>query len=316
MDLPKLHRRRDALSLGVVDHEIRARYRRGEWQRLGNGVYVDAAESAALDVEARHLLRANAIMPSLSDDAVLSHESAAVVHGLPLFGVELGPVHVTHNRRGGGRVNESVVTHCFPLDDVVVIDGLRVTSLPRTVVDIARTRSLDSAVVLGDRAMRMGVSREELVEELACARRRQGVAKARRAVERLDARSESVGESLSRIRLWQHGFDDVELQVEVRDAHGKLLGRTDFLVASTVVCESDGKVKYGKYLRPGEEPGDAVFKEKKREDAIRDCGYPVVRWTWADLWSFEQVTERIRGACARAERSPRPTGTVKPAIRR
>lgn len=310
-ELPKLHRRRDVLAQGLADHEIRRRYRDGDWQRLRKGVYVDALDSAALDAEARHFLVSRAIIPALSGTAVLSHESAALVHGLPLFGVELGPVHVTQNRRSGGRVTDSVITHCSSLGRSLTVQGLPVTSLARTVVDVARTHPLDTAVVLGDVAMRMGVSEEELAEELEHARRWKGIAAARRAVAFLDARSESVGESLSRIRIRQHGFDNVELQMEIRDRTGKLIARTDFLVASKVVGESDGKAKYVKHLDEGEKPGDVVFKEKQREDAVRDAGYEVVRWTWAELWAFEKVAARLRAAVARAERSPKPSGSVR-----
>jgi len=43
-------------------------------------------------------------------------------------------------------------------------------------------------------------------------------------------------------------------------------------------------VKYQKYLRPGEDAGDAVFREKRREDAIRRVtGWRVIRLSWADL---------------------------------
>jgi hypothetical protein len=55
-------------------------------------------------------------------------------------------------------------------------------------------------------------------------------------------------------------------------------------------------VKYGRLLRPGETPGDAVFAEKLREDAFRDEGLRVVRWTWADLDNFAPVAERLRRA--------------------
>ncbi len=40
--------------------------------------------------------------------------------------------------------------------------------------------------------------------------------------------------------------------------------------------EFDGRIKYGRLLRPGQEAGDAVFEEKRREDAIRDEGWKVV----------------------------------------
>ena len=53
------------------------------------------------------------------------------------------------------------------------------------------------------------------------------------------------------------------------------------------VREFDGRIKYGRCLRPGQDPGDAVFEEKVREDALRDGGLQVVRWIWAELESFD-----------------------------
>jgi hypothetical protein len=55
-------------------------------------------------------------------------------------------------------------------------------------------------------------------------------------------------------------------------------------------------VKYGKFLKPGEEPGDAVIAEKRREDALRAEGLRVVRWTWTDLSAFAPVAARLRTA--------------------
>jgi hypothetical protein len=63
--------------------------------------------------------------------------------------------------------------------------------------------------------------------------------------------------------------------------------------------EFDGKVKYGRALRPGQDPGDAVFDEKRREDALRDQGLQVVRWVWAELATFDVVAARLRRAFVR-----------------
>jgi hypothetical protein len=48
--------------------------------------------------------------------------------------------------------------------------------------------------------------------------------------------------------------------------------------------------------RPGEESEDAVFREKLREDRIRDLGWGVVRWTWSDLQQPEVIADRLRRA--------------------
>jgi hypothetical protein len=41
-----------------------------------------------------------------------------------------------------------------------------------------------------------------------------------------------------------------------------------------------------------------VFAEKRREDAIRDAGFRVVRWVWEELDDFDDVVARLRAAFA------------------
>ena len=89
------------------------------------------------------------------------------------------------------------------------------------------------------------------------------------------------------------------LQWEV-PARGRV-GRTDFAwPEQRTVGEFDGRIKYGRLLRPGQQPGDAVFEEKRREDAIRDTGLRVVRWVWDELDCFGDVVERLWRAFAAA----------------
>lgn len=77
--------------------------------------------------------------------------------------------------------------------------------------------------------------------------------------------------------------------------YGNATAHTDFAwAAQRTVGEFDGKVKYGRLLEPGQDPGDVVFAEKLREDAIRAQGWEVVRWTWPDLRDFATTAARIR----------------------
>ena len=68
------------------------------------------------------------------------------------------------------------------------------------------------------------------------------------------------------------------------------------------VGEFDGRVKYGRLLRPGQDPGDVVFAEKRREDELRDLGREVARWVWDELETFDAVAARIHRAFARRRR--------------
>jgi very-short-patch-repair endonuclease len=64
-----------------------------------------------------------------------------------------------------------------------------------------------------------------------------------------------------------------------------------------VWVEVDGRAKYGRWLRPGESPTDAVLREKLREDAIREAtGWICIRVTWADLADPVRLERRLRRA--------------------
>ena len=93
------------------------------------------------------------------------------------------------------------------------------------------------------------------------------------------------------------------LQLEVYDIRRRKLGRSDYSWhGGRLLGEFDGRIKYGRLLKPGESPGDAVFKEKLREDALRDNGSRVVRWVWAELAQPHLIVERIRRAYLSVQR--------------
>ncbi len=190
----------------------------------------------------------------------------------------------------------------LPDDEVVVVDGLLATSVARTVVDLARSVPFVAAVLTADAALASGrPSRGDLT---ACLRRMGPVPGSRRAARVLafaDGHSESVGESRSRVVLHRLGLPAPDLQVRLRRPDGSLIGRCDFGWRDhRTVGEFDGRVKYR--ADDGGDPGDVVFREKRREDEIRDAGWEVARWTWADLDTPAVVDRRIRRAFARAGR--------------
>ena len=112
-----------------------------------------------------------------------------------------------------------------------------------------------------------------------------------------------MGESRSRVLLHRLGLAPSTLQRTIRSASGLVLGRADFAwEEERVVGEFDGRIKYGRALRPGQDPGDAVFEEKRREDAFRDEDWGVVRWTWSELVPGTVVGDRVRRALARGRR--------------
>jgi hypothetical protein len=108
---------------------------------------------------------------------------------------------------------------------------------------------------------------------------------------------------MSRITFSRIGIPMPEPQFEIVDRDGRSVARTDFGWESRrTVGEFDGKIKYGRPIGPGKKPEDAVFREKIREDRIRDLGWEVVRWTWADLDEPRLLATRLQRAFSRGLR--------------
>jgi hypothetical protein len=233
---------------------------------------------------------------------VISHSSAAVLHGLPVWSSAVSQVHLTRNRPGGGKSRTLVRVHGARLadQDVTIIDGIAVTSLLRTVLDLCRTLPIEQAVAAGDRALAYGLVVEGLEEALDRLGRSPGVRQARRAIQLMDGRSESAGESVSRVRIVSDGLPAPEPQLVIRSPSGTFVARVDFgWEEQQTVGEFDGKVKYGRLLKPGQRIEDLVAKEKGREDAIRDLGWKVVRWIWEDLYRPGVLCDRLQRAFVR-----------------
>ena len=198
---------------GFDDRELRRMRRDGSLIPVRRGAYVwQRPAERTRDDEHRELVFATA--PQLHDAAVISHGSAAVLHRLPTWPEAIDRVHVTRNRNSGGKRRAVVHVHAAPLTetDITTIDGVSVTSLARTVLDLCRTVPIEQAVAAGDRALAFGLVRAVLEEHLAQMARWPGTRQARRAVALLDPRSESAGESVSRVRLHEDGLPAPELQ--------------------------------------------------------------------------------------------------------
>jgi hypothetical protein len=272
--------------------------------RVRRGAYVDGTLPAT--EVARHVLLVASTLPALRRPAVVSHQSAAVLHGLPLWGVRLDQVHVTRRPPASSQTTGPLRIHVARLldDEVTEVGGVPVTDVARTALDLARSLPFEAAVIVLDAALNNETVQKDVLErrllDIAGTR---GSRHAARVLSFADKRSESVGESRSRVLLSDLGLAPSTLQHPVRSAGGWLIGRADFAWEDVrVVGEFDGRVKYGRLLRPGQDPGDVVFEEKRREDAFRDADWEVVRWTWRDLTTPGVVGARVRRAQDRGRR--------------
>ncbi|WP_448073137.1 hypothetical protein [Georgenia yuyongxinii] len=266
---------------------------------LRRGAYVSRSHWQEAPAARKYRYFVEATVAAMRAVPVLSHESAAVLLGLPIIGGWPDRVHITEAHAGGGRSSTFIVKHGVRRPpDVQLVSGRAVTAAARTVLDLARTRSFASALATADFALRTGLtSTNHLRADLEHHRGTRGFRQAQRVVERADGRAESVGESLSRARMYELGLPVPDLQHDFYDEDG-FVGRSDFWWKRLrIIGEFDGKAKYRRDGYAGEvDPGEIVWIEKRREDRFRPLVARVVRWGWADAWS----ADRFRVIMARA----------------
>lgn len=290
--------RADALAEGHDDGAIQRAIRSKLWVRVRVGAYTFSDLWSAADETRRHRLRSRAVMRKYGDRVALSHLSAAVEHGLAHYGQDLDVVHVTRLDGGAGRREAGVWHHEGLLvpDDLVEVDGMLMVKPERSALEAALLVPAGPGLVTIDSAMRRLGGRAAVDETFAQMRSWPGIQRLQVVVRLGDGRSESVGESLSRHLMHAHAIPMPELQFEVYDEQGNLIGTTDFAwPRHRLLGEFDGKVKYGRLLREGEKPEDAVFREKVREDLLRETTrWGMVRFIWRDLFHGAETAARVR----------------------
>ncbi|GEO96755.1 DUF559 domain-containing protein [Kocuria turfanensis] len=289
MSLTQLH------DTGLSGHEIRRRLRVGELYRVHPGYFAAADAYRMLKPEEQSLLRLRALSRAATAPPVFCLASAAVVHGLALRRVP-ARVH-TLTRPGQGTHNgyAGVVRHQEPLpeSDIVTVDGLRTTSGERTLLDCARLLPFTDAVVLADQAHRFGLTRVRLENRLSEWVGRRGVRRARRVLDAMDTRAESVGETLTRLLLAESVLPAPELQWVIVGRTGSY--RADFAWPEhRLVLEFDGEMKYTDFA------ATVIRNERRREIEIQELGWTVIRVGWHDVVRAPAATlARIEAALRR-----------------
>ncbi len=253
------------------------------WQHVRHGVWIRASAWSALTPEQRHaaLVQASDLVSRSPGEHVYALESAAAVWGLPA--IDPWPAHVSRMATGlRTRGSRLVRVRTGPPAEPVAVQGVLVTGVARTVVDLARTGSLARGLAAADHALRHKLCTRAQLQEAAVEvpARARGRPRALLVAELADAQSMSAGESLSRAAMFRLNLPRPELQVRVEDPQG-LVGIADFGWPG-VVGEFDGRRKYG--VAPESDPtraAEALWREKRREDRFRRR-VRMARWTWAD----------------------------------
>ncbi len=99
------------LAQGYTDAELLRLRRSGALSTVRGGAYLPPGDDRLVRPEDRHALLVDATLPRLAPGAVVSHVSAAVAYGLPVWNVPLVRVHVTRDGRSGGRISGKLHLH-------------------------------------------------------------------------------------------------------------------------------------------------------------------------------------------------------------
>lgn len=288
-------------SEAVVDGERRALEalaHDGLAERVRRGVYRLGPGPAWPDERHRDLVRAAEL--GVETPTIFGHRSAAAIWRLPRLDpwperVELIE-HADTVRRSTPGFRRHLTDEPF---STALVEGLTVTSLERTAIDVARGDSVPSALVTMDAALRgirldgvlVAADRDAMAASLDLLPGRRGVKGARFVLGFADGLAETPGESLSRLQMHRCGITPPVLQARFVDEHGEMY--PDFWWPEFGVAgEFDGMSKYAS-------SPDAVARERRREDRLFRLGVRLVRWDWTTARDRQALAARLRAAGVR-----------------
>ncbi|MGV3102760.1 DUF559 domain-containing protein [Rothia sp. 32237D007AR] len=286
---------------GLSKNLIGAMHRRGELIRLTRGLYISAAESRQFMPEERCIAVTLALATS-HRQAVLSHASAALVWGAPLFRlptrVELSLPRSNHRHHRQVRYHSSRPEVCEVAYEVA---GFSVTDPLTTVLDCARTLPVVQALAITDYFLhRAQVSYHDVRAQLISVSG-YGTSSFPLIAESMSALTESPLESLAMFRIVQSNLERPCQQLEIRTHDGRVY-RSDFAWESLkLLLEVDGLHKYYGAYRPVEEQ---LRRDTLRQRSLELMGWTVVRATWDDLMNRPQAVIHclMRGGVRRIEK--------------
>ena len=275
---------------GETSRGLEAGARSGRFVRLRAGVYAMRTAWDAATREERHRALIEAHVATAVREPVFSHESAAVLLGVPVVGVlpsvphtiEPEPSPVTRRTRTG------VIAHRprHPVERFRAGE-LSCTGPIDTAIALASSRSLATGVAALDHVLALGIAKSAILEIVTLRRPFHGASRALRALDIATGLAESPLESVSLVPIALAGLPRPEQQVSVV-ARGRRY-RLDFWWPDAGVAgEADGRLKY--------RTAQDLWDEKVRQDALRSIDISVARWDWEMALAGDPLLERLREA--------------------
>lgn len=256
----------EARALGVSRRQLQG----GSWRRVFHGRYRWAGTEGGEDL----LLRA--VAAAMPAGFAFAGATAARLLGIDQPVGRRPQVIVPPSAVVSTRAQAEVRRVHLDAGDIVWRDGLPVTSPLRTCFDLAGRLPVVQGVVALDLALHENLVREATLRSyIADHEGTQGVVGARRAIELVDARSESPMETRLRLLLVRNGLPRPDSQVSIRDAGGAFLGRLDlYYPQANLGIEYDG-----------ENHRDRLASDDQRQNRLLRAGVRLLRYTAIDLSS-------------------------------
>jgi hypothetical protein len=240
------------------------------------GLWLDACTRMDLEMRTRCLARLAAPHTVVTDQAaawlwgVDTYNLSELSGDLPLDVFVLrGRKRVTRQETRGGERD-------LQPRDWVELGGVKVTTPLRTALDLACRLGRYPGIAAVDALARMhALPRDHMQRELLRFRRRRGVVQARELVHLVDARSESTGESMTRLVIHDEGLEPPEPQVWVDGEQGTRI-RLDLAYPSLMIAvEYDGEEFHSS-------DGDRE-NDRRRRTWLEKQGWVVIVVTKGDL---------------------------------
>jgi very-short-patch-repair endonuclease len=211
----------------------------------------------------------------LPKGGVLSHDTAAAVWGLPTPHNHQPSVHVTVPLTRSRWLDTTATVHRRDLrgDEQILVGEQCVTSVLRTVCDLAQTWPLAAAVAAADAALHDGLlTADELAAATLLARGR-GARRLRQVGSLVDGRAESSLESHLRVLIVLAGFLRPTSQLVICDKDGVFIARVDLAWAQLrLVAEADGFDYHSDRA--------SFRRDRERDSALQRNGWLVLHFSY------------------------------------
>ena len=287
-----------ALQAGIDESTLRKRVARGALTRVQPTVFAFPGSAPSWQRDATSLVL------SAPDLAAASHKTAAFVWGLSSIQPERAEIVTVRHRRIHRRDPQVHESKDLEIGDVVVIDGIPVTTAVRTVVDVGATASqryVEHCLDTGLRLELFSLSEVRSFIKRVARSGRNGIGKIRPLVkERIgwDTTSESALEDRFRRLIADSDLPEPTPQYRVREGP-TIVCRADFAYPDRqILIELDGERYH---------MDRATFqRDREKQNRAHALGWVVYRFTWRQLVDTPAV---VIATLATALRTNPPTGS-------